>query len=167
MNLLILMEEEKYLPIVKSIESSELINCQVSNIDFKLDNAIRKSEVILFLGEDDAYIFFKSEYENLLATKLIMTTTKTGNTPFEVESSIYDGVVVCRVMSGNEELRSVIIEVIGKVFDRTLGQLITDESTYELNIKSVNELLSDIQQIITNQELPTNIVQQLIESYKI
>ncbi|WOO89053.1 hypothetical protein R2F61_09330 [Mollicutes bacterium LVI A0078] len=167
MNLLILMEEEKYLPIVKSIESNELINCQVSNIDFNLDNAIRKSEVILFLGEGDGYNFLKSEYENLLATKLIITTTKTGNTPFEIESLIYDGVVVCRVMSGNEELRSVIIEVIGKVFDRTLGQLITDESTYELNIKSVNELLSDIQQIITNQELPTHIVQQLIESYKI
>lgn len=167
MNLLILMEEEKYLPLVKSIESSELINCQVSNIDFKLDNSIRKAEVVLFLGDEVAYNMFKNDYEHLLATKLIITTAKTTDAPFEVECTIYEGVIVCRVQSGNEELRSIIIEVLAKVFDRTLEQLITDESTYEQNIASVNQFLSQLEQVAVNQKLPSHIVQQLIMSFKL
>ncbi len=168
MNLLILLEDEKYLPLVRTIENNELIGVEVNNIDFKLDNAIKRAEVVLFLGDDLTYETFKSEYKQLLNTKLVITTTEVEKHPFEVAVTLFDGVIVCRVQSGNDELRAVIIEVLAKIFDESLKQLISDELTYQDNIERINNLQLQLKGVIASDlQLPDYIVQQLITNFKI
>lgn len=170
MKLLILLEDEKYLPLVEEIKRNRLIEVEVNNIDFNITNPIKRAEVVLFLGDEQSYQYLKEEYRGLLTEKLIFTTATTDiKSDFEVEAYINCGVIVCNVPRLSEDICAVIIEIAKNIFDGRLKTLISNEQTYKDNINQVIQLETELNNLANRslEFLPENIIQQIFTNFEI
>lgn len=170
MNLLILLEDEKYLPIVGQLKLNSLAEVEVSNIDFNITNPIKRAEAILFLGDNQSYQLFKEQYNQLLTDKLIFTTVSYDHKlNFEIEVYIANGVIICQLPAVNPEVRSIIIEVTNNIFEGSLKPLISSAEQYEVDINNIKMLDIALNKVSLNSldVLPKQIVQQVISTFLI
>lgn len=170
MELLIILEEEKYLPLAEEIETSITITAAITNTDFDLTKAIKRAEAVLFLGDDVVYGEFTAKYGQLLIPKLVFTTSSVqSGLEFESELYITSRVGVCKLPVVSAELQSVIVEVGNKIFEPSLKLLFCQEVEFKPAVTSLKQLTAKTHKLALDHssELPLAIIQKLFNTITI
>lgn len=169
MKVLILLEEEKYLPVAKQIKNNCTADVEISNIDFNLTKSIMESQVLILLGGQEPYTYLKTEYAQLLEEKLLFTTFESSQKlNLEINMKIMCGVVICQIPKLSYELSQVISEVCHLIFDDVLKVLEATDDTYSEYIHIITGIIDSLQLLIDNNEnkLPTYIIEQVFHQFK-
>lgn len=132
MNVLILLEDEKYFQLATAIKANPQVNVEINNIDFNIKGSIERAQAVIFMGDADVYNSFLEQYHTLLATKLIIKTNRNQSKNGVVDVPIYisSGVGICSVEVEQVELEAVVVESINKIFDKELKLIFTKDDKY-------------------------------------
>ncbi len=165
MNVLILLEDEKYLPLVNGVKSNKQISLEVNNIDFNLSNSVSSAQVIIFLGDDESYRYFKLQYEGLITTKLILrtATANLNSSDFDLIAHIDNGIGLIALPQLESEIEQVIIQSIQTIFEGQLQLMFVSQEDYLQKLEIINQFKDAINLLADEyrSELTSNIINQL------
>lgn len=153
MNLLILLEDEKYFQLAEEIKASKLITATINNIDFNIEPAIKEAQVVLFLGDNYSFEQFLERYSELIAMKMIVRTCHEATISSQLDIPIYisNGVGICNLIAEGNELRQIIVESLCNIFEQSLSVVITNNQTFNHKIQVLEDyeqqLLSLVDQV--------------------
>ncbi len=167
MNLLILCEEPKYENLAKEIATASNFDVEITNIDFNLTNGLKRSQTVLFLGDQESYQLFCNQYKEVLQTKLVLTiaSLKLLESDLELFIRINLGVLLVGTKRINDEIDFVISQAVSNIFEKVLKILLIEEEKLDENVSLVEEVGYQLEEIASGSQLPRDVVIKMFHSF--
>lgn len=168
MRALILLEEEKYLPVANQLKKHSLADIEISNIDFNLTNSLKKAQCVILLGGKQPHLYLIKEYHDIVKDKLFLSTYYCeSKLTFEIYIKITNGLVICQIPDMESELVQIISETCHNIFDESLKVLETNVDNYLQVISTIEQIENDLQVIIDDNldVLPVSVIEHIFHQY--
>lgn len=169
MQVLILLEDEKYFQIANQIKDKSNATVEISNIDFDLTKSLQAAQSVILLGSEQPYLTIKSEYYAIIKEKLFFTTyDSTDKDLFEVKIDITNGLVICQMPQLDQHLMPIVSETCHIIFDRSLKVVETTSNAYPQLKATIEDLERELQNLIDNNNytLSNDVIEEIFHNYK-